>query len=133
MSRVLYRLRAPPEIIALIRGLHPHLKKKARAALEAILSNPHAGKALKDEQGWGDEGTPTKPRPPRNVGVRTSPQPCFLPGHRWDRFSGVFTERDLWADFAAIHNITQPHSTMRPIPENTAVSILISIILYGQQ
>lgn len=49
MSRVAYRLRVPPQIIALIGGLHPHLKKKVRAALEAILSNPHAGKALKDE------------------------------------------------------------------------------------
>ena len=45
----------------------------------------------------------------------------------------MFTERDLWAEFAAIHNITKPHRTMRPIPENTAVSMLISIILYGQK
>ncbi|MGQ0593937.1 MAG: type II toxin-antitoxin system RelE family toxin [Gammaproteobacteria bacterium] len=49
MSRVSYRLRAPPQISALIGGLHPRIKKKVRAALEAILSDPHAGKALKDE------------------------------------------------------------------------------------
>lgn len=49
MSRVLYRLRVPPQIVTLIGGLHPQIKKKVRAALELILSNPHSGKALKDE------------------------------------------------------------------------------------
>jgi mRNA interferase RelE/StbE len=31
----------------LIGGLHPQLKKKVRAALDTILSNPHSGKTLK--------------------------------------------------------------------------------------
>ena len=49
MSRVLYRLRAPPQIAALIGGLHPELKKKVRSALALILANPLSGKALKGE------------------------------------------------------------------------------------
>jgi len=49
MSRALYRFRTSPEVAALIGGLHPHIKKKVRAALELILSNPHCGKALKGE------------------------------------------------------------------------------------
>lgn len=44
-----HRLRAPPQIAALIGGLHPQIKKKVRSALERILSNPLCGKALKDE------------------------------------------------------------------------------------
>ena len=44
-----HRLRAPPQIAALIGGLHPQIKKKFRSALERILSNPLCGKALKDE------------------------------------------------------------------------------------
>ena len=49
MSRVPYRLRAPPQIAALIGGLHPQIKKKVRSALALILANPRSGKALKDE------------------------------------------------------------------------------------
>lgn len=49
MSRALYRFRAPPEVAALIGGLHPQIKKKVRVALDLILSNPYCGKALKDE------------------------------------------------------------------------------------
>ncbi len=49
MSRVLYRLRAPPQIAALIGGLHPQIKKKIRSALALIVANPLSGKALKDE------------------------------------------------------------------------------------
>lgn len=48
MKRALYRLRAPPRVAALVGGLHPRLKRKVRAALELILSNPRSGKALKD-------------------------------------------------------------------------------------
>lgn len=51
MSRALYRLRVPSEVAILIGGLHPQLKKKVRAALERILSDPHSGKSLKDELG----------------------------------------------------------------------------------
>lgn len=42
------KLRIPDHIAALIRGLHPHLKKKVKGALQALLSDPHGGKALKD-------------------------------------------------------------------------------------
>ena len=43
------RLRVPHEVAALVRGLHPALKRKVRAALQAILDDPHAGKALRNE------------------------------------------------------------------------------------
>ncbi len=43
-----HRLRAPPQIAALIGGLHPQIKKKVRSALERIL-HPLCGKALRDE------------------------------------------------------------------------------------
>jgi len=32
-----------------IRGMHPHLKRRVKASLNIILSNPSEGKALKDE------------------------------------------------------------------------------------
>ena len=44
-----HRLRAPPQIAALIGGLHPQIKKKVPSVLERILSNPLCGKALKDK------------------------------------------------------------------------------------
>lgn len=43
------KLRVPGDTADLIRGLHPQLKRKVRAALEQIIANPHVGKALKDE------------------------------------------------------------------------------------
>ncbi|MEK7223917.1 MAG: type II toxin-antitoxin system RelE/ParE family toxin [Pseudomonadota bacterium] len=49
MKPPVYKLRIPDEVAGLIRSLHPHLKLKIRASLQAILSDPHAGKALKDE------------------------------------------------------------------------------------
>ena len=42
-------LRAPEAVRALLRHLHPGLKKKVRAALEAVLLDPDHGKALKGE------------------------------------------------------------------------------------
>jgi len=42
------KLRIPDHIATLIRGLHPHLKKKIKGAFQTILSDPHEGKALKD-------------------------------------------------------------------------------------
>jgi len=45
----IYRLRIPHETADLIKGLHPELKRKIKSALKAILSEPDAGKALKDE------------------------------------------------------------------------------------
>lgn len=49
MKPPVYRLRIPDEVAEFIRSLHPHLKQKIRSSLQAILSDPHAGKALKDE------------------------------------------------------------------------------------
>ena len=43
------RLRIPHEVAALVRGLHPVLKRKVRAALEALIRDPYGGKALRNE------------------------------------------------------------------------------------
>ena len=43
------KLRVPDEIVALIRGCHPQLKKKIRAGLGHIVTEPESGKSLKDE------------------------------------------------------------------------------------
>jgi mRNA interferase RelE/StbE len=43
------RLIVPDDIAALIRTLHPHIKKKVRSSLQRILAGAHAGKALIDE------------------------------------------------------------------------------------
>lgn len=44
-----YKLRIPAETVSLLRGLHPVLKQKVRAALQEILADPQAGNPLKDE------------------------------------------------------------------------------------
>jgi mRNA interferase RelE/StbE len=44
-----YKLRVPDEIASLIRGMHPLLKKRVKAALEEICNDPRCGKALKEE------------------------------------------------------------------------------------
>lgn len=49
MKRAFNRLRVPNDVAGLIRGLHPQLKRKLRAALEEILDSPQAGKPLKEE------------------------------------------------------------------------------------
>jgi mRNA interferase RelE/StbE len=43
------RLRVPGHIEELIRGLHPELKRKVRAALDVIRADPSAGKELRDD------------------------------------------------------------------------------------
>ncbi len=43
------KLRVPDEIVALIRGCHPQLKRKIRAGLRQIVIEPESGKSLKDE------------------------------------------------------------------------------------
>jgi mRNA-degrading endonuclease RelE of RelBE toxin-antitoxin system len=43
------KLLIPTDVVTLIRGLHPDLKKGVRTALETILTNPTIGKSLKDE------------------------------------------------------------------------------------
>jgi mRNA interferase RelE/StbE len=45
------KLRVPDEIVALIRGCHPHLKRKIRSGLRHIATEPESGKSLKDELG----------------------------------------------------------------------------------
>ena len=45
----MHKLRISDETVALIRNLHPQIKKKAGASLEAILSDPYSGKSLKDD------------------------------------------------------------------------------------
>ncbi len=44
-----HQLRIPDEVARLIRGLHPTIKKKVRAALQAIIETPSCGKPLKEE------------------------------------------------------------------------------------
>jgi mRNA interferase RelE/StbE len=44
-----YRLRVPGRIEELVRGLHPDLKRKVRAGLDVIRTDPAAGKELRDE------------------------------------------------------------------------------------
>ena len=43
------KLRVPDDIVAVIRGCHPQLKRKIRAGLRHILVEPESGKSLKDE------------------------------------------------------------------------------------
>jgi mRNA interferase RelE/StbE len=43
------KLRVPVEIVAFIRGCHPQLKRKIRAGLQHIVTEPESGKSLKDE------------------------------------------------------------------------------------
>ena len=47
--QTLYKLRVPDEIVSLIRGMHPILKKRVKAALNEISHNPYCGRALKEE------------------------------------------------------------------------------------
>ncbi|MDH4028925.1 MAG: type II toxin-antitoxin system RelE/ParE family toxin [Nitrospirota bacterium] len=49
MTKPVLKLRIPDDTAQLIRTLHPELRKKIRAGLNAILVNPVAGKALRDE------------------------------------------------------------------------------------
>jgi mRNA interferase RelE/StbE len=43
------RLRVPDQVAETIRGLHPTLRQKIRAALQLPIERPTAGKALKNE------------------------------------------------------------------------------------
>lgn len=43
------RLRVPDDVARFLRGLHPGIERKVRAALDDILNNPEAGKALREE------------------------------------------------------------------------------------
>ena len=44
-----HKLRVPDEIVSLIRGMHPVLKKRIKLAFNEILKDPYCGKALKEE------------------------------------------------------------------------------------
>ena len=48
-ERIQTKLRVPEEIVTLIRGCHPQLKRKIRAGLRHIMAEPESGKGLKDE------------------------------------------------------------------------------------
>lgn len=49
MKAPVYKLRIPDDVVRAVRHLHPHLRQKLGSALQAILSDPYVGKALKDE------------------------------------------------------------------------------------
>jgi len=49
MRRSHYGLRVPGHVADVIRGLHPQIKRKLRAALTDIMADPLLGKALRDE------------------------------------------------------------------------------------
>ena len=44
-----YRLRVPRRIEELVRSLHPEIKRKVRAGLDLIRTDPAVGKELRDE------------------------------------------------------------------------------------
>jgi len=48
-DRIRRKLKVPDEIVALIGGCHPQLKRKIRAGLRHIIAEPESGKSLKDE------------------------------------------------------------------------------------
>ena len=49
MGTFVHKLRVPDGVAKSIREMHPHLKKKIRASLNIILTNPLEGKPLKEE------------------------------------------------------------------------------------
>lgn len=49
MSKTRRKLKVPDSVAELIRNMHPHLKKKIKASLQSIITDPYLGKALKDE------------------------------------------------------------------------------------
>ena len=48
-DRIRRRLKISDEIVTLIRGCHPQIKRKIRAGLRNIMADPESGKSLKDE------------------------------------------------------------------------------------
>jgi len=45
----MHKIRVPHRVRELLREMHPHLKRKIKASMKMVLSNPNEGKALKDE------------------------------------------------------------------------------------
>ena len=50
MKEPMYKIRVPHRVRELAREMHPHLKRKIKASMEIVLSNPNEGKVLKDER-----------------------------------------------------------------------------------
>ena len=48
-NKMIFRLRMPEEKADFIRSLHPDIRRKVKAALGAIVSDPDAGKSVRDE------------------------------------------------------------------------------------
>ncbi len=48
-TKPIRHLLVPTDLQELIRTMHPSLKKKVKASLKIILSEPHSGKALMEE------------------------------------------------------------------------------------
>jgi mRNA interferase RelE/StbE len=48
-KEAIYALMVPDHVSELIREMHPYLKKRVRAALKMVLSDPSSGKSLKKE------------------------------------------------------------------------------------
>lgn len=48
-KKISYKIRVPDEVAEMLSGLHPELKRKVKFALKNILSDPHCGKALRDD------------------------------------------------------------------------------------
>lgn len=46
-----HRLRVSDEIAEFLRSLHPEIKRKIKAGLDIIISEPDPGKSLKDQLG----------------------------------------------------------------------------------
>ena len=44
-----YRLRASGRVADLLRGMHPQLRRRVRAAIDMIRTDPISGKELRDE------------------------------------------------------------------------------------
>ena len=44
-----YKLKVPDDTAEVVRGMHPHLKRKVKASLKLILEDRGEGKELKDE------------------------------------------------------------------------------------
>jgi len=49
MKRQLYRLLIADHAASVLRTLHPQIKKKLKTAVQSIIDDPYAGKALVDD------------------------------------------------------------------------------------
>ena len=49
MAKAQVHFRVPAEVVKLVRGLHPDIKRKVRAALDRLAQDVEAGKALQGD------------------------------------------------------------------------------------